>query len=305
MGAGTGGGIEVWRGSVNAWECDEMGHMNARFYVVRCMEGLAVLFAFAGLPGLFAARAPSTVRVDEMHMRFHGEAPAARPLNLAAGFSRIGESDGDMVAVLRHSFSGTVAATFRLSLKHVAADGAPAPWPAGFAARAPAMTVPPEAQPRSVRTGAIAGAELVGGLADRQRVALGALGAGDCDAAGAMLPQKFLGAVSDGVRELIMPLRDIVVRHAAQPPRRFGGAVLEARAVFFHQPRVGDCFEIRSAFREAGTRTLSLEHWLADPISGRRLAWMESMAVVFDLDRRAIVPINEEARVELQPLMLA
>ena len=27
------GGLEVWRGGVNTWECDEMGHLNVRFYV--------------------------------------------------------------------------------------------------------------------------------------------------------------------------------------------------------------------------------------------------------------------------------
>ena len=38
-------GIEVWRGCVNTWECDEMGHLNVRFYVARAMEGLVGLAA--------------------------------------------------------------------------------------------------------------------------------------------------------------------------------------------------------------------------------------------------------------------
>ena len=25
-------GVEVWRGGVNLWECDQMGHLNVRFY---------------------------------------------------------------------------------------------------------------------------------------------------------------------------------------------------------------------------------------------------------------------------------
>ena len=33
-------GLEVWRGSVNTWECDQMGHLNVRFYVARSAEGL-------------------------------------------------------------------------------------------------------------------------------------------------------------------------------------------------------------------------------------------------------------------------
>ena len=35
--------IEVLRSGVNTWECDQMGHMNVRFYVAKMMEGLAEL----------------------------------------------------------------------------------------------------------------------------------------------------------------------------------------------------------------------------------------------------------------------
>ncbi|MEI9891118.1 MAG: hypothetical protein WDN45_11635 [Caulobacteraceae bacterium] len=27
------GGTEIWRGGVTPWQCDEMGHMNVRFYL--------------------------------------------------------------------------------------------------------------------------------------------------------------------------------------------------------------------------------------------------------------------------------
>ena len=39
--------IEVYRGSINTWECDEMGHMNVRFYVAKMMEGLAAFVLVA------------------------------------------------------------------------------------------------------------------------------------------------------------------------------------------------------------------------------------------------------------------
>ena len=42
-------GLEVYRGNVNTWECDEMGHMNVRFYVAKCEEAIAILLAELGL----------------------------------------------------------------------------------------------------------------------------------------------------------------------------------------------------------------------------------------------------------------
>ena len=53
--------LEVYRGSTNQWECDEMNHMNVRFYSARFMEGLGVLAAHCGMPDAFTSRALSTL----------------------------------------------------------------------------------------------------------------------------------------------------------------------------------------------------------------------------------------------------
>ena len=49
---------------MNAWECDDMGHMNTRFYVQRAGEGMQMLFARLGLSGLFDAQAKTAVLVE-------------------------------------------------------------------------------------------------------------------------------------------------------------------------------------------------------------------------------------------------
>ena len=43
--------VEVWRGGVASWECDQMGHLNVGFYVAKSMQGLAGLAAELGMPG--------------------------------------------------------------------------------------------------------------------------------------------------------------------------------------------------------------------------------------------------------------
>lgn len=301
------GGIEVWRGGVNAWECDEMGHMNTRFYVVRCMEGLSVLFAFSGLPGIFAAGATVTLQVDEMHIRFHREAAVATPLRLTAGFVRVGEADAEVVALLHHGIGGALAATFRVALRASAPDGEDVVWPASFRHRTEEIrvSVPPEAQPRSVKWGPVPAIDAPRALEAHRRISLGALASADCDAFGRMLPQKFMGAVADGIRQLTTPLREVVVAHADPAPTHFGGAVLKFRMVHCGRPRTGDCFEVRSAFTAADGKTMSLEHWMIDPIDGRVWGHMESVAVVFDIDRRKIVGITAAALEALRPMMLA
>ena len=63
-------GLEVWRGGVNTWECDEMGHMNVRFYVARAVEGLVGLAGALGLEGAFRPNAEATLLItDQRHVR--------------------------------------------------------------------------------------------------------------------------------------------------------------------------------------------------------------------------------------------
>jgi acyl-CoA thioester hydrolase len=68
--------IEVYRGSINTWECDEMGHMNVRFYVAKMMEGLAEVGQVVGLGHAFRERAISTLAPRDQHIRFMREAKA-------------------------------------------------------------------------------------------------------------------------------------------------------------------------------------------------------------------------------------
>ena len=40
---------ELWRGNANAWECDEMGHLNVKSYLAKAMQAVARLIEDAGL----------------------------------------------------------------------------------------------------------------------------------------------------------------------------------------------------------------------------------------------------------------
>lgn len=295
------GMTEILRGGVNPWECDEMGHLNTRFYVARCIEALPVLMARAGLPGLFGTRSPGALRVDEVHVRFHREARATAPLHMTGGFSQVTAQGAEAVMLLHHSRDDTLAATFRLRLTHHDGAGVATAWPAAFAPGGMRVDTPPLAAPRSTGTGPVPRRV---DLSRHVGIGLGSIGPADCDRLGRMLPPRFAGIVSDGIRLLTAPLREIVVAHADPRPERFGGAVLEFRLVMLADLHLGDGIEVRSAFCGADRRTMAIEHWLVDPVTVRVAGYMEAVAVVFDLDRRKIVEIDAGARQDLAPLMM-
>ncbi|HEX6859686.1 MAG TPA: thioesterase family protein [Caulobacteraceae bacterium] len=297
-------GVEVWRGGVNTWECDEMGHLNVRFYVTRAMEGLAGLAAELGLPHAFAPGTGATLLVREQHIRFLRECHAGAALHMLGGVIEMTETEARLLLLLVHSASGQIAATFQTTVAHVTSHEArPFEWPRRTRDLAEKLTVeaPPEAQARSIVLGPVdskAGLERAKKLG-LLRIGLGAIGLPDVDIFGRMRVEQFIGRVSDGIPSLVGAFRDTVAQKAPSKPGRVGGAVLEYRLVHLDWPRAGDRVEIRSGLAGTDARTQRLMHWLLDPETGKAWGTSEAIAITFDLDARKVVPISDEAQAEL------
>jgi acyl-CoA thioester hydrolase len=297
-------GVEIWRGGVNTWDCDEMGHMNVRHYVVRAMEGLAGLAAELGLPHAFTPHANATLVVREQHIRFLREAHAGAALHMLGGVIAISDTEARLLQLLVHTATGQLAATFQTTVAHVTPrEGEAFAWPRVVHERAKALRVevPEQAQARSLdlspfeTTASLARADALG----LRRIGLGALSPADCDVFGRMRAEQFIGRVSDGIGAFIGPFRDTVVAHADHKPARVGGAVLEYRISQLAWPRAGDRMEIRSGLVGTEGRAMRVVHWMLDPTTGQPWGTSEAVAITFDLDARKVVAISEAARAEL------
>jgi len=302
-------GVEVWSGGVNTWECDEMGHMNVRFWVAKALEGLAGLAAALGMPRAFAADGEATLVVREQHIRFLREAHAGASLNATGGVLEIGESAARLLIVVRHP-NGDPAATFQLLVEHVtSSELRPFPWPARIRAAAEALRVPLPAyaaarsldlSPVAATAGLPRALEL--GLT---RIGLGVVGPAECDVFGRMRAEMFIGRVSDGVPKLFGEVRPGPEPVPGEPPPRIGGAVLEYRVLHLDWPQAGDGVELRSGLVDCDARTRRVVHWMVDPQSGRPWASAEAVAISFDLDRRKVIDISAAAldayRAQLRP----
>ncbi len=300
--------MEIWRGGVNTWECDEMGHMNVRFYVTKAIEGLAGLAARLGLPHAFAPGAGATLLVREQHIRFLRECHAGAPLHMMGGVIEMGEEEARLLQLLVHSNSGELAATFQTTVVHATPGEARAfPWPKRTLEHAAGLMVeaPKAAQARSIDLGPF---ETQAGLARADKLGLvctgiGALGPAEVDVFGRMRAEQFIGRVSDGVSRLVGPVREAVAARAPEPPKRTGGAVLEYRIVHLDWPRAGGRFELRSGLAGYDGRTQRMIHWMLDPETGEPWGTSEAVAITFDLDARKVVPISQAAQDVLAELV--
>ncbi len=297
-------GVEIWRGGVNTWDCDEMGHMNVRHYVVRAMEGLIGMAAELGLTNAFSPHANATLLVKEHHIRFLREAHAGAPLHMLGGVIEIGDSDARLLQLLVHSGTGELAATFQTTVVHATPrEGQIFPWSQAVRERAEALkvVVPDKAQARGLElspfepTASLDRADAL----DLTRIGLGGLLPSDCDVYGRMRAEQFIGRVSDGIGAFIHPFRDVVVEHADQKPERMGGAVLEYRIAYLAWPSAGDRVDIRSGLLSTDSRTMRVVHWMLDPATGQPWGTSEAVAITFDLDARKVVPVSDAARAAL------
>lgn len=295
-------GLELWRGGVNTWECDEMGHLNVRFYVSRAVEGLAAVASAMGLTGAFHAAAASTLVVRDQHIRFIREARPRGSLHMVGGVVEIGETSARIFQLLVHSSSGEPAASFLTLVEHVSGrEARPFAWTQRTREQAGALMVEPPAGvgPRSLDLAPSQGSASVA-EAERLnliRLASGAVGLADCDAFGRARPEFLVGRVSDGVPALGAALAR---GGAASPPDpKMGGAVLEYRIVHHRPLRAGDRFEIRSGLAEVGEKTQRLVHWILDPDSGGAWGAAQAVAVRLDLEARRIVGYTPDERARL------
>ena len=289
-------GLEVWRGSVNTWECDDNGHLNVRFYVARAAEGLVGLAGAMGMSGAFRAGADATLLIKEQHIRFLREARPGAALHMLAGVISIDGAEARVLQLLIHSRTGELAATFQTLIAHVTSrEGRAFPWSARTLALAQGlmMAIPERAAARSVSHAPVQCAASLA-EADRMglvRLAAGAFGAADVDSFGRMRPEMFIGRVSDGVPRLREVLGD-----RGEQPAHVGGAVVEYRLIHLDWPRAGDRFEIRSGLVGIAGNAQRIVHWMLDPTSGRAWGSAEAVAVRLDLQARRMIALDDAAR---------
>jgi len=299
----TPAGPLLYRGNVNVWECDEMGHLNVRFYVAKMQEALAVLGAKIGLPPRRLRETGCALSVVDHHIRFLREAHAGAGLSAYGGVVEVMDDGLRVYIELRHQWTNEVAATFNTLVQHTDPDmdaRIPLPRDIPAAAQPLMIEVPSYAAPRSLTLDpptAQASMEAADAL-NLTTISLGCVSFDQCGNNDRMALPWFMGRISDGIVNLytdLAPSADL-----ARVPGELGSAVLEYRLCYKRRPKVGDLITVRSGVAEVGEKTIRMVHWILDPASGACLATATALGITLDLKARKAVAIPEERRAVLE-----
>jgi acyl-CoA thioester hydrolase len=258
--------VEVWRGAVAPWECDESGRMEARFLLARAGEGLAGLAAELGMTDAFAPSANSTLAVREIHIRFLSEAPAGAPLAMSAGLLSVGEDEAEVLQVVRHGRTGEPCAAFRTRIAHVSVcEPRVFAWSARTRAAAAPLTLeaPEFARPNGLPEGA---AQPMASRERAEALGLPVTGRGvvqphECDLFGRLRPDAVMGRCAEAAAHLLEgAVRTVTTARSGHVPT-------EAHILNLRAAAAGARLELRSAAAAIGDLQ-RFTHWLLDPSGG-------------------------------------
>jgi len=298
-------GPECYRGNVNTWECDEMGHMNVRFYVVKGEEAATILLAKLGASPAALKAKGLRAQVMDYHVRFLAEMHPGSGVFGHAAVTKASSEELRLFIDLRHAIGGHPAATLNLTVKLEDDQGSFVPWPEDVLTAVDEFMlgdIPAHGAPLSLHLNPSAGQ----GSLDRAKdlglhqINLGVVRIDQCDGQGDMRGEWFMGRVSDGIGNLIrtfMPDR-------GKKNSNTGGAALEYRIIIHKRPREGDIVAVHSGLAGIANKTFRMGHWLLDMVSGEALATMEASAASFDLTERKIIPITETRRAEMEKYLI-
>jgi len=295
--------VPCYRGSVNAWECDENDHLNVRFYLAKANQGLPFVLDAIGLPAEALAKMDARPRIRAQHVRFLKEARPAAPLTVYGGLAAHQEHQLTLYSEVRHSLDGQVMATLLTEVAFAGSHGTPrAVSPSGDA---PRCTVPAHGAPRGINAvgeplrpdyGSIAGMGFV-------EIGRGSIAPWECDPAGEMELFQYVGRISDSVVNLLAHFQT-----GEELSRRSdgieGGALVELRIAWHAPLRAGRPFSIHSGIAAAGRKTQHFVHLFFDEATHACVATAQGIAVAMDLKTRSAIELPEARRRRIQERLL-
>lgn len=290
-----------YRGAVNTWECDEMGHMNVKFYLGKAHQGLINAGALIGLgPHALDAMGAELV-LEEQHIRFLREMHAGADLSIEAGVVEISGSSVTLFQEVLPLAASHISAT--LVSKLVLQDrktGKGVAFPAGVLERARGMATE---TPDYGTSRTLSSDDPVIGKNEEDALALGhlpvsiaAVRSDQVDKDGFLYPDQFIGHISDGIGMLFGLMTRELDDKIYERSESIGGAALEYRFRFLKRARLGDTLKVLSAPKQIMEKVYVLNHVIVDGETGEPFARANSVHIAFDLTTRKSVPVPDLLR---------
>lgn len=298
--------IEAYRGYVNAWECDEMGHMNVQFYMAKSSDAAFNLRVALGMSAREQAAKGTTLVALDHHIRFHREMMTSDLVSISSGIVDVSDRTLTLYQEMTNALTGAVTATFVVQAGHLdLAARKLVSWRDETRTLADGIRVevPEIAQPRVLarerfdRNVTTQRADMFRMIVSNRSVC----NAWECDTNGHMNARFYMARFSECQGHL---WAHIGIPRQMQMARNLATATTEYRLVHFRELSAGDTVVVRTGLFGINERTVHFKHWMFEGETGMPVAAAEGIALLFDKGARRSIVIPDDVRAKMQSVLI-
>lgn len=256
----------VYRGYVNPWDCDEMGHMNVQFHLAKAGEAFEGLLASLGLD----AAKRKTARVTRNRVRYLKEMHVSDLVHIHA--APVAFHDGRLHAALDvRNTHDQPCVLVETEAEGVALSMAPT---------LAAFTSPEGLKPGDEGEGTIAAA------AGHRETIRNIVRADQCDRDGGLSPRGVMARFSEAQGHLWAMLQ---APRAWQREAHLATATLDYQIRYGAKPEAGAQVKLLTGIAGASSKTVRFRHWLFDAETDEMVAAAAGAALFIDRATRKAV----------------
>lgn len=300
------GMITTWAGECSAWECDDLGHLNMRHYMTKIQQARQMMIIELGLDEAFKMDSVSSVRVEDYHIKYLGEARPGDPLWIETGILALHEDTMVLCHMMRH-LNGKMACTVVENIAHISLRTRKSfGWAnrTRQAAKAFMCERPNPTKPRgfSDNLGSIAPPAATLQKWGMTRVGMGVFQPFEMGLHGHITPQALKGRITETIAFVTEGWPDL---HEAEARARGDtGALLEARIFLHRRAEPGDAYHMYSGVQSATSHTRSIIHHLVDVVTGENLFSMLAIGCKFNMKTRKLIQTGDAQLAELEKVAI-
>ncbi len=258
----------VYRGYVNPWDCDEMGHMNVQFHLAKAGEAFEGLLASLGID----AAARKAVRVTRNRVRYLKEMHVSELVRIRA--ATVAFQNGRLNAVLDVRNTADEACV----LTETEAEGVALSMAPALAA----FDSPAGLKPGDEGEGTIAAA------ARYRETIRNIVRADQCDRDGGLSPRGVMARFSEAQGHLWAMLD---APRAWQREANLATATLDYQIRYGAKPEAGAQLKLLTGLAGASSKTIRFHHWLFDAETDEMVAAAAGAALFIDRSTRKAVTL--------------
>ncbi|MEX1035321.1 MAG: thioesterase family protein [Sneathiella sp.] len=282
--------IACYRGNVNAWECDQMGHMNVQFYMARGSEAFGHFQNALGLSPALIRREKKGLRFKSLRIQFKSEVHAGSVLHGICGMREVvGDILHGFIQLYDTAFD-RLSAIFEFTAVYtdfVSDDVLPLPDPLRDAAESLCDEHPDIYRPAPF-VGTLMPSTSLDHMFESSRSSVNVW---ECDIFNHIDMRYVVGYFSDAATHVIGA---VGLTRAEIRRRNLGSAALDYYTEFHAPVKMSAPIVLKSGLISAERKIFRFGHNLVDLDSGKIAVTTTVVGCYFDMTLRKSVPLPEE-----------